>query len=129
MFLAMVVIFDDVEMALLVSLYVVLVQSLIELEPTFAYNDHILQEGIVGTLNIMDSHDLQLAISTVLLFDYWLVVWLICFDDTLQYWVKPYSTTWFSDFMMRGDCIVGCSQLAHQKKIQIVQKNVCNFDN
>jgi hypothetical protein len=30
----MVVTFDDVEMALLISLYVVLIQSLIELEPT-----------------------------------------------------------------------------------------------
>jgi hypothetical protein len=76
----------------------------------------------VGASSILDSHDLQLAISTVALFDYRQVVGLICFDDTLRNWVKPRSTTWFSDFLMRGDCIVGCSQLFHQKKVQIVQK-------
>jgi hypothetical protein len=81
----MAIVSDDVEMALLVSLYVVLVQSLIELQSTFPYDDHIMQEGIVGGNNILDSHDLQLAISTAALFDYRLAAGLICFDDSLHY--------------------------------------------
>jgi hypothetical protein len=51
-----------------------------------------MQEGIVGGNNILDSHDLQLVISTAALFDYRLAIGLICFDDSLHYWVKPRST-------------------------------------
>jgi hypothetical protein len=50
--------FNYVEMALLVSLYVVLVQSLIELEPTYAYDDYILQEAISGNSKLLDSQDI-----------------------------------------------------------------------
>jgi hypothetical protein len=38
--------------------------------------------------------------STAALFDYRLATGLICFDDNLRYWVKPRSTTWFSEFLM-----------------------------
>jgi hypothetical protein len=47
------------------------------------------------------SNELQLAVSTVALYDYRISCGLLCFDDQLRWWVKPRSTTWFSDYLIQ----------------------------
>jgi hypothetical protein len=94
------IVFDDVEIALLLSLYVVPLQAITDCQPLFTAEDQSLQELITGSLSPLDSHDVQLALSTTALHDHRLSCGLICFDDDLRYWVKPRSTTWFSDFMV-----------------------------
>jgi hypothetical protein len=91
---------DDVELALLVSLYVVLFHAIGECQPSFAAEDHLMQDSTIGLGSCLHSHDVQVAVSTAALYDYRLSYGLICFNDDLRYWVKPRSTTWFSDFFI-----------------------------
>jgi hypothetical protein len=78
-------------------LVVVLLQAILECQPSSTMDDHIVQELTVGSLS---SHDVQLALSTAALHDHRLSCGLIYFDDDLRYWVKLRSTTWFSDFLI-----------------------------
>ena len=47
------------------------------------------------------SNELQLAVSTAALYDYRISCGLLCFDDQLQWWVKPRSIMWFSDYLIQ----------------------------
>ena len=91
---------DDMEMALLVSLYVVLMQAIGESQLYFLTDDHTFLESTLDLGSSLDSHYVQVAISTAALYDYRLSCGLLCFDDELRYWVKPRSTTWFSGFLI-----------------------------
>jgi hypothetical protein len=90
----------DVEIALFLSLYVVLIQTLCEYQPSYALEDDLVVEGGVGGRSVLESQDLQIAMSTTTLYDYRIAAGLICFDDDLRYWVKPHCTLWFSQFLM-----------------------------
>jgi hypothetical protein len=91
---------DDVEIQLLLSLYMVLIQALFQSKPTVTRDDDIACNGGVGTLSMLHSEHVQIAMSTAALYDYRLASGLLCFDDGLRYWVKPRCTVWFSDFLM-----------------------------
>lgn len=91
---------DDVEMVLLVNLYVNLVLAIGECQPSFAVEDHSLQDSTFGLGFSLESQDVQVAVSTAALFDYRLNCGFICFNNDLRYWMKPRSTTWFSDFFI-----------------------------
>jgi hypothetical protein len=90
----------DVEIALLVSLLVVLVQAFYEFRRCLELEDDVLTESILGGGAALDSQDCQVALSTAALYDYRIAIGLICFDDELRYWVKPRCTLWFSQFLM-----------------------------
>jgi hypothetical protein len=91
---------EDVEVALLVSLYVVLVQTLYALQPQFAVEDDILLESTLSGGTSLDSQYSRFAMSTTALYDYRISAGLICFEDDLRFWVKPHCTLWFSQFLM-----------------------------
>jgi hypothetical protein len=91
--------FLDMEVALLLSLYVVLIQVLAACGLTYASEDGIFGGSTQGG-SLLDSDNSALTISTLALYDYRLCTGLICFEDNLRYWVKPRSTTWFSQFLM-----------------------------
>jgi hypothetical protein len=91
---------EDIEVAFLVSLYVVLVQTLCASRPQFAVEDDILLESTVGGAASLDSRYCRIAMSTAALYDYRISACLICFDDDLRFWVKPRCTLWFSQFLM-----------------------------
>jgi hypothetical protein len=91
---------DDLEMALLISLYVVLLQAIGESQLYLPTDDHTFLESTLGSGSSLDSHYVQVAVSTAALYDYRLSCGLLCFDDELRYWVKPRSTTWFSSFFI-----------------------------
>ena len=74
---------DDVEIALLLSLYVVLIQTFCECRPSYALQDDIVVECGGGGQSILESQDLQIAVSTAPFYDYRVAAGLICFDDDL----------------------------------------------
>jgi hypothetical protein len=86
----------DIDVALFLSLYVVIIQALAACQPTYAVKDNIVTEGETFLASLMNSDNKALAISTLALYDYHLFAGLICFKDELRFWVKPRSTTWFS---------------------------------
>jgi hypothetical protein len=91
---------EDVEVALLVSLYVVLVQTFYTLQAPFALDDDIVLESNLGRGTAFDSQYSRIAMSTAALYDYRICAGLICFDDELRFWMKPRCTVWFSEFLM-----------------------------
>jgi hypothetical protein len=90
----------DTVLALLLSLYVVLIQALASWQAAYAMEDDILNEGNTAVGSLMECNDSALAISTLALYNYHLCAGLIYFDDELRFWVKPRSMTWFSQFLM-----------------------------
>jgi hypothetical protein len=91
---------EDLEIALLVCLLVVLVQALCESRRSSEFKDDLLMESTLAGPAALDSNDSQVAISTAALYDYRVTTRLICFDDDLRYWVKSRCTLWFSQFLM-----------------------------
>jgi hypothetical protein len=89
---------DDLEIALLVSLYVVLVQALLESSPSYEVPDSVMVESVFADTTALT--DVQIALSAAALHDHRLQSGLICRDDELRYWVKPRSTVWFGEFLM-----------------------------
>jgi hypothetical protein len=87
---------EDVEVALLVSLYVVLVQTLCASQAPFTVEDDNLLESTMGLGTSFDSQYSCIAMSIVALYDYRISVGLICFEDDLRFWVKPRCTLWFN---------------------------------
>jgi hypothetical protein len=83
---------EDVDIALLVSLLVVLVQAFYESRRSSEFEDDVLTESILWGGAALDSHNSQVAISTTALYDYRISTGLIYFDDDLRYWVKPRCT-------------------------------------
>jgi hypothetical protein len=90
----------DVDIALITALYVILIQAFADCHRSYGLHDDVVMDGWLSGASLLDSHNCTLAISTAALFDYRLFAGLICFDDELRYWVKPRSTTWFSQFLM-----------------------------
>ena len=71
----------DFEMTFLISLYVVLVQSIIENQAIETVDDNIIVDGIIASEAILDLYDVEMMIATIALYDYQLNYGLICFDD------------------------------------------------
>jgi hypothetical protein len=90
----------DAEVALLVGLYVVLLQAFSEAQCAHILEDDVVMDCNVGGMRNLDSQHLRIAMSTAALYDYRLAMGLLCFDDDLRYWVKPRCTLWFSQFLM-----------------------------
>jgi hypothetical protein len=91
---------EDVEIALFLSFYVVLIQTLCSSQAPHAIEDDTIMESTGGLGSSLDSYYCRIAISTAALYDYRISTGLICFDDELRFWVKPRCTLWFSQFLM-----------------------------
>jgi hypothetical protein len=90
----------DVNVALITALYVILIQAFADCYRSYGLHDDIVMDGSLSGASLLDSHNCTLAISMAALYDYRLSAGLICVDDELRYWVKPQSTTWFSQFLI-----------------------------
>jgi hypothetical protein len=86
------------EVTLLISLYVVLIQVLRECQPSYAVEDDMLMDGSMGTWALMKSEDCALAVSTAALYDYCMSAGLICFDDDLRFLYD--DSRWIEFFRM-----------------------------
>ena len=91
---------EDVDIALLLSFFVVLIQTISQVQRPHDADDDILFDTAASAGSAMDSHDSHMAMSTAALYDYRISTGLLCFDDELRYWVKPRCTLWFSQFLM-----------------------------
>ena len=87
---------EDVEIALLLSLYVVLIQMLCACRPSYAFEDDIVMESLAGAWTLLDLHYYHIVMSIAALYNYRISTRLICFEDDLRYWIKPRCTLWFS---------------------------------
>jgi hypothetical protein len=87
---------EDVKIALHLSLYIILVQTLYTCRPSYALEDDIVMESSAGAWTLLDSHYYHIAMSIAALYDYMISIGLICFEDDLRYLVKPRYTLWFS---------------------------------
>ena len=81
---------DEVEMSLLVALFVAIVQTLVEAVSSFVMEDQAAVDiGFLLGFDLLNIFDNQLLFSLAALNDYRLQYGLLCFDDQLWYWVKP----------------------------------------
>jgi hypothetical protein len=90
----------DVDVALLLCLFVVLIQTLYSCQLAAGSDDDIMLESAAPTGTAMDSHDSHIALCVAALHDYRISTGVIYFDDELRYWVKPRCTLWFNQFLM-----------------------------
>jgi hypothetical protein len=93
---------DELELVLFGTFLVILVQTLIELRPSSAVEDHMLTYGTFEGCIDLDSNDVQFAMATAALYNYWVNCGLLCFEDDLRFWIKPKSTIWFGEFLMNA---------------------------
>jgi hypothetical protein len=91
---------EDVKIALHLSLYIILVQTLYTCRPSYALEDDIVMESSAGAWTLLDSHYYHIAMSIAALYDYMISIGLICFEDDLRYWIKLRCMLWFSQFLM-----------------------------
>jgi hypothetical protein len=57
-------------------------------------------ESSAGAGTLLDFEYSHIAMSIATLYDYRIFAGLICFEDDLQYLVKPRCRLWFSQFLM-----------------------------
>jgi hypothetical protein len=80
---------DELELVLFGTFLVILVQTLIELRPSSAVEDHMLTYGTFEGCIDLDSNDVQFAMATAALYNYWVNCGLLCFEVDLRFWIKP----------------------------------------
>ena len=73
---------DDIELSLLVAFFVTIIQTLVEVAPSFAMEDQAASNmGALLGFDLLNVSDLQLLLSIAALNDYKLQCGLLCFDD------------------------------------------------
>ena len=89
---------DNLEAALLVNVYFVLNQALLESIPSYEAPESVMVE--FASIDTVALVDVQIALSATMLHKYHLKPGLICWDDDLRYWMKHYLKMWFGDFLI-----------------------------
>ena len=88
---------ENLGLALPMSLYNLFIQTLMESKPSSTLENQAVINTFSTCNSSIDSNEFQLAISIAALYDYCISCGPLCFDDQLRWWMKPTSTTWFSD--------------------------------